>query len=47
VLGSDVAGEVVEVGSAVTRFRTGDRVLGHAVGTDKNPNTSARRSPTT
>jgi NADPH:quinone reductase-like Zn-dependent oxidoreductase len=31
VLGSDVAGEVVEVGRAVTRFRVGDRVLGHAV----------------
>lgn len=42
VLGADVAGEVVEMGSAVTRFRTGDRVLGHAVGTDKNPNSSAR-----
>ena len=28
VLGSDVAGEVVEVGSAVTRFQVGDRVLG-------------------
>ncbi|BCL25409.1 zinc-binding alcohol dehydrogenase family protein [Streptomyces aurantiacus] len=41
VLGSDVAGEVVEVGSAVTRFRVGDRVLGHAVGTDKDSNTAA------
>jgi NADPH:quinone reductase-like Zn-dependent oxidoreductase len=41
VLGSDVAGEVVEVGSAVTRFRAGDRVLGHAVGTDKDANTAA------
>lgn len=39
VLGSDTAGEVVEVGSAVTRFRAGDRVLGHAVGTDKDTNT--------
>jgi Zn-dependent alcohol dehydrogenase len=36
VLGSDVAGEVAEVGRAVTRFRVGDRVLGHAVGTDKD-----------
>ena len=41
VLGSDVAGEVVEVGSAVTRFRVGDRVLGHAVGTDKDSNRAA------
>jgi NADPH:quinone reductase-like Zn-dependent oxidoreductase len=41
VLGSDVAGEVVEVGSAVTRFRAGDRVLGHAVGTDKDSNSAA------
>lgn len=36
VLGSDLAGEVVEVGSAVTRFAVGDRVLGHAVGFDKH-----------
>ncbi len=41
VLGSDLAGEVVEVGKAVTRFNAGDRVLGHAVGTDKKRNTSA------
>ena len=32
ILGSDVAGEVVEVGSSVTRFHVGDRVLGHAIG---------------
>ena len=42
VIGSDVAGEVVEIGSAVTRFEVGDRVLGHAVGTDKDSNSSAR-----
>ncbi|KAL1305791.1 hypothetical protein AAFC00_003955 [Neodothiora populina] len=30
ILGSDVAGEVVQVGSAVTRFSPGDRVLGLA-----------------
>lgn len=35
VLGSDVAGEVVAVGSHVTRFRVGDRVVGLATGTDK------------
>ncbi|EXJ83466.1 hypothetical protein A1O1_07089 [Capronia coronata CBS 617.96] len=31
ILGEDVAGEVVEVGSAVTGFKVGDRVVGHAV----------------
>ncbi len=41
VLGSDIAGEVVEVGSAVTRLTVGDRVLGHAVGTDKDRNNPA------
>ena len=41
VLGSDVAGEVAEVGKAVTRFRVGDRVLGHAVGTDTDSNSAA------
>jgi len=41
VLGSDIAGEVVEVGNAVTRFKVGDRVLGHAVGTDRKRNNPA------
>jgi len=41
VLGSDTAGEVVEVGTAVTRFQVGDHVLGHAVGTDKDSNSAA------
>lgn len=35
VLGSDVAGTVVEVGNAVQNFAIGDRVLGQCVGTDK------------
>lgn len=35
VLGSDVAGDVAAVGSAVTRFAAGDRVLAHAVGSDR------------
>ena len=41
VLGTDLAGEVVEAGTAVTRFKVGDRVLGHAVGTDKSRNNPA------
>lgn len=41
VLGWDVAGEVVEVGSAVTRFKVGDRVVGNAVGGDKQRNSAA------
>jgi NADPH:quinone reductase-like Zn-dependent oxidoreductase len=38
VLGSDVAGEVVAVGQDVSRFTIGDRVIGHAVGTDRDCN---------
>jgi len=41
VLGSDVAGHVIEVGDAVRRFKVGDRVLAHAVGSDKDRNTPA------
>ncbi|HET9118444.1 MAG TPA: zinc-binding alcohol dehydrogenase family protein [Pseudonocardiaceae bacterium] len=41
VLGSDVAGEVVQVGAGVSRFEVGDRVLGHAVGVEKSRNTPA------
>ena len=44
VLGSDSACEVVEVGSGVTRFKVGDRVLGHAVGTDPKRNSAAEGS---
>lgn len=32
ILGQDVAGEVIAVGSQVTRFKKGDRVLGNAAG---------------
>jgi NADPH:quinone reductase-like Zn-dependent oxidoreductase len=41
ILGSDVAGEVVEVGNALSRLNVGDRVLGHAVGVDKKRNNPA------
>ena len=42
ILGTDVAGEVVEVGSAVSRFQVGDRVLSHAVGLTKVENTATK-----
>ncbi|ETS75413.1 hypothetical protein PFICI_12357 [Pestalotiopsis fici W106-1] len=32
VLGSDIAGTVAKVGSGVTRFQVGDRVIGHCLG---------------
>jgi NADPH:quinone reductase-like Zn-dependent oxidoreductase len=41
VVGSDLAGEVVEVGGGVTRFAVGDRVLGYAAGSDKRRNRAA------
>ncbi|KAI9731740.1 MAG: hypothetical protein M1834_004529 [Cirrosporium novae-zelandiae] len=41
ILGQDIAGEVVEVGSAVSRFKIGDRVLGHALGIECRPHVSA------
>jgi NADPH:quinone reductase-like Zn-dependent oxidoreductase len=39
--GSDVAGEVLAVGNAVTRFKVGDRVLGHAAFLEKSRNRAA------
>jgi NADPH:quinone reductase-like Zn-dependent oxidoreductase len=41
ITGSDIAGEVVDIGGAVTRFRVGDRVLGYAAGSDKQRNRAA------
>ena len=35
VIGSDVAGVIVDVGHDVTRLRPGDRVLGHALGLER------------
>lgn len=32
IIGEDVAGEVVEIGDEITRFKVGDRVIAHAVG---------------
>jgi NADPH:quinone reductase-like Zn-dependent oxidoreductase len=35
--GTDVSGEVVEIGSSITRFKVGDRVVGYAIGTAGPP----------
>ena len=41
VVGSDIAGDVVETGSEVTRLAVGDRVVGYAAGSDKQRNRAA------
>ena len=41
IMGSDLAGEVVDVGKGVTRFNVGDRVMGHAVGIEEVVNKSS------
>ncbi|KAJ5719765.1 chaperonin 10-like protein [Penicillium malachiteum] len=41
VLGTDVAGTVVEVGPGVTRFKVGDRIAGNAVSAAKESNNAA------
>lgn len=46
VLGTDTAGEIVEVGEAVTRFNIGDRVVYHAARNSKEYNDSALRQGT-
>jgi NADPH:quinone reductase-like Zn-dependent oxidoreductase len=41
ILGNDVAGEVIQIGHEVTRFKVGDRVLGQAMSTDQKINNAA------
>ncbi|OKL60417.1 hypothetical protein UA08_03979 [Talaromyces atroroseus] len=41
IFGSDLSGEVAEVGSEVTRFKVGDRVLALGAGTDQDRNNAA------
>jgi len=38
VIGNSLAGEVVQVGPGVTRFKPGDRIIGHTVGINKKSN---------
>ncbi|KAJ5569633.1 uncharacterized protein N7459_009063 [Penicillium hispanicum] len=41
VLGYDMAGDVIEIGEGVTRFKVGDRVLGFSRGAEKRINDAA------
>jgi NADPH:quinone reductase-like Zn-dependent oxidoreductase len=41
IFGNDVAGKVVQIGSKVTRFQVGDRVMGQALSTDSKINSAA------
>lgn len=43
MLGCDVSGEAVEIGSEVTRFKVGDRVVSLAMGLTESLNTPAFR----
>lgn len=38
IIGTDVSGEIIEVGNNVTRFKVGDRVVAHATGLDQRVN---------
>lgn len=42
VQGTDLAGEVVDIGSNVSRLKVGDRVLSFALGSNKDFNTSSK-----
>jgi len=41
IFGNDVAGTVVQVGSSVTSFKPGDRIMGQALSVDKKINSAA------